>query len=348
MADCVLVTQLEFEKAKSTFEAERRWSVWPAPADEARLAEAVRSRGCRAVIVGVERYKGPLYEALEEVAGAGGAIIARFGVGYDTIDGSLARQHHVIVTNTPGVLTESVAEHALWLMGALARHLVQLDAAMRRGSFAPLPGTELQGKTLTVMGFGQIGRRVAAMSHFGPGMVVVAEDERPLADQAGQEGLTERDFLAKYGASTYTTDPEEALRAADVVSIHMAVTPKTQGFFNARRLAEMKPGALLVNTARGALIDEDALYDALAGGHLGGAALDVYAEEPYQPPRPGKDLRALPNTLLTPHVASDTREANARMAQVALGNIERFFARRFSELNWVAGYPVAEAAARPA
>jgi lactate dehydrogenase-like 2-hydroxyacid dehydrogenase len=344
MQDCVLVTEREFDKAKPAFQAENRWSISTAPGDEAKLAEAVRGRHCRAAIVGVDRYTGQLYEALDDVAGPNGAIIARFGVGYDNIDGDLARQHHIVVTNTPDVLTESVAELALWMMGGLARHIAHLDATIRTGNFSPETGMELQGKMLAVMGFGRIGRRVATIAHFGLGMKIVAEDNRPLAGQAQKEGLTESQFKARYGLDSYTTDPVQALQAADVVTIHMAVTPETRGFFSAQRLGAMKAGALLINTARGALIDEDALFDALASRHLGGAALDVFSEEPYRPRDPSRDLRTLPNTLLTPHVASDTHEADERMAQVALDNIERFFAGRLGELNWVAGYPVREAA----
>ena len=300
MPECVLVTEAEFNKGRAIFQAEKRWAIDSAPAAEPELAAAVRAHHCRAVIVGVERYGGPLYEALGEVAGAGPAIIARFGVGHDNIDGNRARQHRILVTNTPGVLTESVAEHAFWLMGSLARHIARLDAAVRAGYFAPQTGMELQGKTLAIMGFGQIGRRVATMAHFGVGMRIIAEDERPLAEQAQRENLSEPEFKARYGLDDYTTDPLQALSAADVVTVHMALTPQTQGFFNAQRLAALRPGALLINTARGALIDEGALHDALIGGQLGGAALDVFVEEPYQPLNPSKDLRTLPNAILTP------------------------------------------------
>ncbi len=347
MQHCVLVTEPEYAKGKEVFQAERHWQVESVPSEEQSLAQSIRQKHCRAVIVGVERYTGQLYEALADVAGPDGAIIARYGVGYDNIDGKLAQQHHIVVTNTPGVLTESVAEQTFWLMGALARHIAQLDATMRAGYFAPQAGTELQGKTLAVMGFGHIGRRVAAMAHLGVGMKIIAEDEYPLAEQAQREGLTEVGFKEKYGLDEYTTDPLEALRAADIVTIHMAVTGETQNFFNAQRLNAMKPGALLVNTARGQLIDEDALYDALSSGRLGGAALDVYAEEPYRPRNPSKDLRTLANTVLTPHVASDTHEANARMARVCLENIGHFLAGQMDQLDWVAGYPARELAAAP-
>lgn len=345
MPECVLVTGLEYGKGEPSFRSETRWRVGRAPEDEQVLARAVRDRGCRAVIVGVKRYTGPLYEALGEVGGTQGAIIARFGVGHENIDDNLARQHHIMVTNTPGVLNESVAEHALWLMGVLARHIARDDARMRAGYFSPQAGMELQGKVLGVLGFGSIGRRVAQMAHYGPGMRVLAEDIRPLADLEKKEGLSTAEVKARYGIDEYTTDVNQALAAADVVTIHMPATPETAGFFNAQRLASMKRGALLINTARGSLIDENALYDALASGHLGGAGLDVFAEEPYQPDDPAKDLRTLENTLLTPHTASDTREANARMAQAALANVDHFFAGRLGELAWAGGVPVGEAVA---
>ncbi len=344
MPECILVTELEYGKGEAVFRSQQERRVISAPADEQGLAQAIRAQRCRAAIVGIQRYSGPLYEALEQVGGERGAIIARFGVGHENIDDGLARQHHIVVTNTPGVLDQSVAEHALWLMGAVARHVAQGDAAMRAGHFSPQVGTELRGKALAVMGFGAIGRRVAQMAHFGPGMKVLAEDVRPLEELAQREALSIDQVKAKYGLDDYTTAADQALRGADIVTIHMPASPETEGYFNAQRLATMKPGAILVNTARGSLIDENALYDALAGGHLAGAGLDVFAEEPYRPQDVTKDLRTLPNTVLTPHVASNTQEANARMAQAALANVDSFFAGRLSELSRVKGLAVKELA----
>jgi phosphoglycerate dehydrogenase-like enzyme len=125
------------------------------------------------------------------------------------------------------------------------------------------------------------------------------------------------------------------LGQADIVSLHLPSTPQTRHLIDADRLGGMRPEALLVNTARGAVLDEIALYDALAAGKLGGAGLDVFENEPYRPAAPGKDLRTLSQVVLTPHVASNTREANDRMARAALANVAGFFEGRIHELSRV-------------
>ncbi|MBI5687890.1 MAG: hypothetical protein HZC54_22695 [Verrucomicrobia bacterium] len=319
--ETVLVTELEFRKAESVFCEAEDLRCEPAAADESALAEAVAAHGARAVIVGVAPYRGPLYEMLGKKKGA---IIARFGVGHDSVNKPLARQHGIVVTNTPGVLDVSVAEHALWLMGCLARKVSRLEARMRAGEFAGEVGMELRGKTLGVLGFGAIGRRVASIAHFGFGMKVMACDQIPPEKMA--------EAIAANGVERYTTDAEELLRQADFISVHLPVVPSTQRFINATRLAWLKPGAMLVNTARGAVLDEEALYDALAAGRLAGAGLDVFEREPYVPAHPGKDLRKLENVVLTPHVGSNTREANRRMAEASLENVRCFLAGKLDKL----------------
>jgi D-3-phosphoglycerate dehydrogenase len=308
--ETILVTEPEFGKAEQVFRAAADVRCEPVASDERALAGAVASRAVRAVIVGVVPYLGPLYEALGK---RNGAIIARFGVGHDGIDKPLARQHGILVTNTPGVLDASVAEHAMWLMGCLARKISRLDARLRGGEFTGQVGMELHGKTLGILGFGAIGRRVAAIAHFGFGMHFIAcgrvAPPCPHAD---------------HGAEHFTTDPEELFRACDILSIHLSANASTRRFVNGTRLAWLKPGTLLINTARGAVLDEEALYDALASGRLAGAALDVFEREPYVPADPNKDLRKLDSVVLTPHVGSNTREANRRMAESALGNVRCF------------------------
>jgi lactate dehydrogenase-like 2-hydroxyacid dehydrogenase len=321
MNETVLVTQPEYLKAEDVFRSATAVRCAPVAPDEGALAGAVASHSVRVIIVGVPSYRGPLYEALGKL---GGGLIARFGVGHDGISKPLARQHGIIVTNTPGVLDASVAEHTVWLMGCLARHIARLDARVRAGGFDGRTGTELRGKTLGILGLGNIGRRVAAMAHFGFGMKVIA---------SGRAAAPEP--LANCGVECFITNVEELFRQSDVVSVHLPDNSGTQRFVNATRLAWLKPGALLINTARGAVLDEAALFDALAGGRMAGAALDVFEHEPYQPVEPAKDLRKLANVVLTPHVGSNTREANRRMAQAALENVEHFFAGRIDRLTRV-------------
>ncbi|MBM3860289.1 MAG: hypothetical protein FJ395_11640 [Verrucomicrobia bacterium] len=303
MSEPVLVSELEFRKAEELFVAA---GCEPAPAEEQALADAVKARGARVVIVGVAPYRGPLYEAVA------GGLIARFGVGHDSINKALARQHNIIVTNTPGALDASVAEHAIWLMGCLARRVSKSEARMRGGKFAGDVGVELSGKVLGVLGFGKIGRRVAQIAELGLGMKVLACDVGP-------------GFVSA----------EELFRESDVISVHLPSIPETRHFINATRLSWMKPTAFLVNTARGAVLDEAALYDALAARRFAGAALDVFEIEPYQPVAPGKDLRTLDNVVLTPHIGSNTREANRRMAEMSLANVRHFLAGELKQLTRV-------------
>ncbi len=335
VAEIVLVTQTEYDKGEDVFAAATWASIEPAAEDEDELAAKVRARRCRAVIVGVRPYRGPLYEALADAAGTSGSLIARFGVGHDGIDKRQAAARGIRVANTPGVLDQSVAEHTLWLLGALARHVPRSDAAMRAGEFPAFAGLELAGKVLGIVGLGRVGRRVAAMAHFGLGMRVVAAGRRSRETVERDLGGAIARGLLSCGVDEYTTDVDWLFREADVVSLHLPATPETRHFVNERLLGRMRSTALLINTARGSLVDEAALFDALAARQIAGAALDVYQHEPYRPVEPAKDLRRLPNVVLTPHVGSNTREANRRMAEAALANVRHFLAGRYDALTLV-------------
>lgn len=328
----VLVTQREYEKARRVFRESHYLDVAPAPDDEERLADQVISMGSRGVIVGARPYRGPLYRALGMISGGRGSIIARFGVGHDNIDKALARRRGTVVTNTPGMPDVSVAEYTIWLMGCLARKVAACNRHM--GAYAAT-GVELRGRTLVIVGFGAIGRRVAAMASHGLGMRVLAAGRRTAEELALQERRSIEQIQADYGLTRYTHDADAILGQADFASIHLPGGEETRHFIGASRLARMKRWAFLINTARGSVVDESALYDALAGGKLAGAALDVSQHEPYQPVAPDKDLCSLDNVLLTPHAASDTRQANERMALAALSNVRNYFAGRLDKLTLV-------------
>ena len=305
----VAVTQLEYEKARAEFdrvEADGLVCV-PAPSEEVALAAAVRQQKARHVICGPQRYRGELYEALLQ-----GGVIARFGVGFDGIDLVWATKRGLLCTNTPGVLDESVAEHAIALMLAAARHVTVLDESTRRGAWMPKIGMELGGKRLAVIGVGPIGRRVAQMAAFGFGMTVIGYDVRPLDWETMKK---------TYGFHSLVKNFAEAVKDADVVSLHIPSTTTTRHFINRGSLQQMAGKAWLINVARGAIVDEAALFDALKNHLIAGAALDVFQTEPYRAGHPGKDLRTLPNVIMTPHVASNTVEANQRTARRALRNV---------------------------
>lgn len=242
-------------------------------------------------------------------------VVANYAVGVDNIDLAAAKQHGVVVTNTPGVLTDAVAEHAVALMFALMRRVCEADAYAKSGRYTGWDpflflGTQLAGKTLGVVGLGRIGMGVAQRCVRGMGMRVLYHDTE-----------THADFEQKYGAQFRALD--DLLRESDVVSIHVPLTPKTHHLLNAERIARMRPTAYLINTSRGPIVDEAALIAALENKRIAGAALDVFECEPSITCRADDHLRlkAMPNVILTPHIASATREARQAMSRMATENI---------------------------
>ena len=220
-------------------------------------------------------------------------VVGRAGVGIDNIDVDAATVRGVLVMNTPGGNSVSVAEHTMALLLALARSVPQLSAALRAGRWekSGAAGMELRGKVLGLIGLGRVGFEVARRARVFE-MEVIAHDPY-VAPEIAQEAGVEMAVL------------ENLLRRADFVSLHTALSPATERIINAQTVAMMKRGARLINTARGELIDETALAAALGSGQLAGAALDVFAEEP---PRDSL-LASLPNVIATPHVAGSTQEA---------------------------------------
>jgi phosphoglycerate dehydrogenase-like enzyme len=313
----VLVTESEYRKAEACFVSAPGLECRPAPDGEVDLVLAIREAHAAHVIVGPQTYAGPLYDALPA-----GGVIARFGVGHDGIDKAKATEAGLLCTNTPGVLNQSVAEHTMLLIGAAARALLHATTTMAQRMWAPVPGAELQGRTLAIIGCGAIGRCVARMASVGYGMQVVG-CSRP--DQPAPAVLEHFRVV--------TNDFQAAVRDADFVSLHMTASRDNVDFINRARLAMLGARAWLINTARGSIVDEGALFDALVSRRLAGAALDVFACEPYTPADEDRDLRALPNVILTPHVGSNTVEANRRMGESALHNIVLAEARDFKRMN---------------
>jgi len=336
MGEVIVCTEPEFRKAAEVFRGQGGSYRWVAsrPGEEA-MAEAVRANRARIAVLGTARYTASLYEALAEQARPNPALIARHGVGYDGVDLGKCKDLRILVANTPGTLDASVAEHALALILSLARHVPSLDAAVREGEFVSCTGIELAGKRLGIAGFGAIGRRLALAASLGLGMKVRAFDALPVEELAVREGLPEEQFLSRFGLELCTRDYVQFASGLDVLSIHLPLTADTRGFFCASRLSLLPAGALLVNTGRGALVDETALFDALASGSLAGVALDVFQNEPYAPVSPQRDLRRLANVVLTPHAASDTIEANRRIQAAVLENIRCFLAGSYDRITRV-------------
>jgi D-3-phosphoglycerate dehydrogenase len=226
-------------------------------------------------------------------------------VGVDNVDLKAATERGIPVVFTPSALTmvNAVAEQTVQLMLALGRHAVAEDQMVRQGRWAErssLLGFEFYEKTLGIVGLGAIGRRVAAICQKGLGMKIAAYD--PFVKQSPADlDVTLLDSL------------HELLQQADVVTLHLPSTPETAYLIGAQELAAMKPSALLINAARGNIVDSVALAQALQSGHLFGAALDVFEAEPPDPTHP---LLSAPRTLFSPHVASMTRGSMARMAEL--------------------------------
>ena len=311
----VLVTETEFKRAPEVFSSASMQCI-AVPADEPTLSREVKQRGARHVIVGGVKYTGSIYDAL-----ARGGVIARFGVGHDGIDKEKATAAGVLCTNTPGVLDQSVAELAMLLILAAARRLPSLDAEMRQGTWNLGPsGIELRGKTLAIIGGGRIGQATARIASQGFGMRTIGFRRTERQGDASAFDAMVADFVA-------------AVRDADFVSLHINAEPANHQFLDRTRLTLIPPRAWLINTARGSVVDEHALYDALVEKRLAGAALDVFDREPYVPAEPSRDLRTLPNVVLAPHVGSHTREANRGMAERALQNIMHAEAGNFSAMD---------------
>ena len=246
------------------------------------------------------------------------AVVANFGVGVDHIPLDRARERGVVVTNTPDVLTDDTADLTIALMLAAMRRLGEGERLVRAGGWrgwAPTHhlGTRVTGKTLGIVGYGRIGQAVGRRAHLGFGMRVLYHQRRPFAadavDPAGAE------FCASL---------ESMLPRCDVLSLHCPATEATRRLLDAARLALLPAHAVLVNTARGEVVDEAALAAALREGRLAAAGLDVYSREPAVP----ESLLALENAVLLPHLGSATTETREAMGWRAVANLEAFFAGR--------------------
>jgi glyoxylate reductase len=278
----------------------RVWDRVDAAPRAVLLEEAGRCEGL--IVTLVDRVDAELLGVAQQLR-----VVSTCSVGVDHIDIAAASARGVRVGNTPGVLTEATADLAFALLLAAARRIPEADRYVRAGRWtkawepALLLGRELAGATLGVVGLGAIGRAVARRAS-GFGMRVMGWT-RSGRGAPGIESVASLDAL---------------LAAADFVSVHVARTAETMGLIGEREIARMKRGALLVNTARGGIVDERALCAALASGQLGAAALDVFASEPLPADSP---LLAAPNLVLAPHIGSATRETRARMAELCVRNL---------------------------
>lgn len=259
------------------------------------------NEGANCFVIGAENYSRSFYKSIKP-----GSAVIRYGVGYNAVPIDICKRRNIAVGYTPGTLTDSVAEHTFAMLLAMNRNIPKLDASMKNNHWRSVTGLELKGKTIAILGFGQIGKAVARIARLGFGMRVNAFDVMPTLDSD----------LIDY----YSNDFESVVKNADIITIHMAVMPSTKGFINRERIEMCKNGVQFINISRGDLVDEKALFDALQLKKISAAALDVFVNEPYVP-TPEADFRTLDNVVLTPHCGSNTKEASNRMAELVVKNI---------------------------
>ena len=281
---------------------ERAEMLWARSLDEDVLLEQLAPADA-IILCGRGRLTRRLIEAAPRLK-----VIGRHGTGVDHIDLQAANERGIVVVNTPEPGIEPVAEHSLGLMIALANRILQADRAVRAGDWRPrdpLTGDELHGKVLGIVGLGRIGTRTATLCHAALEMPILYHD---IVDMPQAE--------ARLGARRVPLD--ELLQTADVVSLHVPLTAETRGMIGREALRRMKHGAFLVNTARGAVVDQMALVEALQEGWIAGAGLDVFDHEPLLPDDP---LLRLPNVVVTPHIASLTQEALLHMGMSVVNDV---------------------------
>jgi D-3-phosphoglycerate dehydrogenase len=302
LGECrVLVTPTSFAKGDASLKialeeavGEALYNTTGRPLSSPELVQLIT--GIDGYIAGVDAIDREVIRAADQLR-----VIARYGVGVDSIDLEAARQAGIVVCNTPGANATSVAELTIGLMLSLARNFPVAFQATKAGEWPRLSGLTLEGKTIGLIGFGAIGQQVARrLSGFNSTILVYD----PVVKQALPE-LPNAHILSH----------EEVIRQSDFLSLHCALTAETKAMVDAKFLAKMKPGAFLINTARGELIDEGALFDALHNGKLRGAALDVFTHQP-----PGKEhpLLGLPQVIASPHMGAHTDSATNAMGWMAL------------------------------
>ncbi len=271
---------------------------------EVRQASAARmdvvEREIAPAVAAITRNAGLSRAAMQAAAGL--RVLGNHGTGYDPVDVECANEIGLPIIFTPNANVQSVAEHAIAQMMALAKRVRECDRAVREDRFDYRYSRdfyELSGKTLAILGFGKIGRRTAEIGRLAFGMRVLVYSPSADAREIEKAGFEQRASL------------DDVLAQADIVSLHQRLTPQTRGMFDRRMLSKMKRGAMLVNTARGALVDADALIEAVEGKHLMGAAMDVFEKEPLPS---GHPYGGAQNILLSPHTAGSTEEALERTA----------------------------------
>jgi (S)-sulfolactate dehydrogenase len=309
----IVITEFMDERAVARLRAVHDVVYDPALVDDAARLEQEEAQADALIVRNRTQVRGALLQVL--IAAGRCRVVGRLGVGLDNIDVEACAAHGIQVIPATGANAQSVAEYAVGTAMLLLRGAYASTADVAAGRWprqALSNGREVGGRTLGLVGFGAIGQATARLAQ-GLGMAVIAHDAMMDADHPA---------FAAMGVRCAGLD--EVLRMADVVSLHVPLLPSTRGLLDAARLQAMKPGAVLINTSRGGIVDEPALAAALRAGHLGGAALDVFDVEPL-PPSP--HFQDCPNLLLTPHIAGVTVESNERVSSLIAERVLEALAR---------------------
>jgi len=269
------------------------------PGTESALIERIRDTAAVLNIRSTTRFTDRVFAACPELR-----LVSIWGTGTDHVDLAAAARHGITVANTPGVSATSIAEHALALLLAVVRRIPEVDAGTRRGEWPRGRLVQLAGKTCGIVGYGAVGREFARLAA-GVGMTTLVWTMHP-----------------ERHPSLQVTPLDQLYAQSDVVSFHLRLSPETRGFAGAEAFARMKPTAIVINTARGAILDEEALVGALTNGWIAGAGLDVFTQEPLPP---GARVLDAPNTVISPHCAGITPEALEAGLAMAVENIRTFF-----------------------
>ncbi len=240
--------------------------------------------GCAAVIAGQEPYDAEVFDACPELQ-----LVVRFGVGFDAVDVPAATERGVLVATIPGTNDWAIADHTMGMILDLAHGISRHDREMRRDEWRPQQGVDVSQATLGIVGLGRIGRSVALRAA-GFQMQVIAYEPEPVME-----------FVEEHGVELLSM--ERVLGEADFVTLHLPAMPETERVIDAPKLALMKPTAFLINTARGSVLDEDAVYEAVRSGQIAGAGIDAWTREPMEDPRWGE----LDNVVITPHCGANTQ-----------------------------------------
>ena len=321
-----IIQEAIFNRAKHIFEASKITFVLSKKRDVKSILKLQEKHLAKCIVVDSRFFAKTLFENLLPQT-----LIARFGTGYNNIPLDICKKQKLFLANTPNVLAETAAEFAMGAMLCLLRKIAFSHTHFLKKKWSRLEGTSLRGKTLGILGFGAVGQSLAKMASEVFGMEVVA--------CGNQKSVSEKNlkFLSRY----YSQNKKEMdlfLKKIDILSLHLSLTKQTHHLIDAKHLSLLKPGAFVINTSRGDIVDEAALYKNLKEGRLSGAALDVFSNEPYFPQLPKNDFRTLGNVILTPHIAANTDAANEKVAQKTIENIECFYKKKYEKVAFVGDF----------